>query len=273
MKLVLAIVTSVVALMVLATTAFGQPFCVGTYNVNWENTASDQMIDAIRHSNADCACIQETTNEWFGLFKLQINDLYPYAYKVNQFAFLSKTPLYGIEANDNSLFATATLAVEGRPLQLVNLHLSPLSLPNNANAFTLLTELSDRDEKHVRELDNLLKTIDLKTPTIIVGDFNGISTSKAAKRLQEKGLADSFALVNNNPDQVPTWDLNRMLAIEAGQHPGRLTDAAGYVPIGLRLDFVYHTVHFETVASQVLLYEGSDHSLVVSKLRLKPDGE
>ncbi len=268
MKLAILIVVPMLFAMASNGDSFGQSLRIATYNVNWENTAPDQMLDAIRESNADVACIQETTTDWFRLFKIRLNELYPCCYKANQFTFLSKRSLHGIEANDHSEYAIATLAVEGHRLQIVNVHLSPLNLPGNANILALMKELTARDEKHVNELRGMLRTLDLTIPTTIVGDFNGISESKASLVLQQAGFRDSFASVNHTPDQFPTWDLNRMLAIEAGQHPKRLTDAANYIPVGLRLDYIYHCDKFETTASHVIRREGSDHYLTVSELRI-----
>lgn len=268
MKLGLLIVMPIAFALASNGITFGQSLRVATYNVNWENTAPDQMVDAIREANGDIACIQETTVAWFRLFKTRLSDLYPYCYQVKEFAFLSKHPLHGIGANDYSEYAIATLVIEGHRIQLASVHLSPLRLPGNANILTLMKELTDRDEEHVGELRGMLDGLDLKIPTAIVGDFNGISKSQASLVLQQAGFSDSFASANKTPDQIPTWDLNRMLAIEAGQHPKQLTDAANYVPVGLRLDFIYHCDNFETTTSEVIRRKGSDHDLVVSELRI-----
>lgn len=41
------------------------------------------------------------------------------------------------------------------------------------------------------------------------------------------------------------------------------------LPLRLRIDYIFHSPHFETKSSQVLDITGSDHRLVVSQLQLQ----
>jgi endonuclease/exonuclease/phosphatase family metal-dependent hydrolase len=85
----------------------------------------------------------------------------------------------------------------------------------------------------------------------VLGDFNSISTFVAPATLTKAGLIDSFAKAHpDDADAHATW-----------RWPTRP------LPIALRIDYIFHTPHFTTTASEIIRREGSDHSLVVSELR------
>ena len=69
--------------------------------------------------------------------------------------------------------------------------------------------------------------------------------------LRQRGYRDSFAAVNENPDDWATWRW------DLGGHP-----------LAMRIDFIFHDDALDTIASRIITNESSDHSLVVSELAL-----
>lgn len=78
-----------------------------------------------------------------------------------------------------------------------------------------------------------------------------MSTFAAPRQLAELGLTDSFAKVTENADSQPTW---------------RWPVGNGHIQF--RIDYVFHSRHFETVDSRIVPTTGSDHFLLVSEMKL-----
>src|SRR5690606_8170728 len=96
----------------------------------------------------------------------------------------------------------------------------------------------------------IAKAIDPQQPTIVVGDFNSLSTFRAPRRLVELGFVDAYASVHEDADTHHTWTV-----------PTRA------LPLSLRIDHVFHTPHFVTTGAEIVRREGSDHALVVAELK------
>jgi endonuclease/exonuclease/phosphatase family metal-dependent hydrolase len=135
----------------------------------------------------------------------------------------------------------------------VNVHLTPVVLKQGDRFAAVMDALSDAEAKHKVEITAVTKGLDLDKPTIVLGDFNSISSFIAPKTLADMGMVDSFTSVVANPDTHATW-----------------TWPTRPLPISLRIDYIFHTKHFSTKESEIIRREGSDHSLVVSELLLKP---
>ena len=91
--------------------------------------------------------------------------------------------------------------------------------------------------------------IDCLRPTIILGDFNSISSFNAPQRLASLGLIDAYARIHDDADTHPTW-----------------TWPTRPLPLALRIDYIFHTRHFKTAESEIVRREGSDHFLVFAVL-------
>ncbi len=72
--------------------------------------------------------------------------------------------------------------------------------------------------------------------------------------LDEKGLVDSFAAVTKSPDGYPSWHW-----------------PVGPIEISARIDHLFRTRHLSTLESRILDGNGSDHRLVVSRLKWPKD--
>ncbi len=234
---------------------------MATFNVNWGNRRGDPVIDAITTANADVLCLQETTRQSEQFLRLHLAEQYPVfhsvghkgEYAAERFTFASKTELRDLTFHppDAGLFGfySATFQLGTKNVRIVNAHLSPLLMRRGDQIQQAIKALTDAEEKHAAEIEAILRTIKVDHPTIVVGDFNSLSTFSAPQRLVKHGFQDSFALLHSNADAHPTW-----------HWPTRP------VPLALRIDYIFHSPHFTTVKSEVIRRDGSDHYLVVAEL-------
>ena len=242
--------------------AYGQSFRIATFNVNYANTRGDQVLDAISEASPDILCLQETTLQSEGWLRKQLADSHPEfpsaghegKYYAERFAFASKLEPVELVYHPPKAglfgFYEATYTVHNRKVRIVNVHLSPFGIPRGAGLTDALAAISKTEAKHSAEIDAILDSIDPETPTVICGDFNSLSTFKAPSSLVENGFIDSFASLHNNPDQHVTWNW-----------PSRP------IPLRFRIDYIFHSKHFQTIESAVIEKQGSDHFMVVSELK------
>ena len=146
-------------------------------------------------------------------------------------------------------FYTAILDYNSERVQIVNVHLTPFQFKRGGGISDAITALTTTEETHAKEIDAIAKAIDATRPTIVVGDFNSISTFVAPQRLLKLGMVDAFASIHENADSHPTWNW-----------PTRP------IPLSLRIDYIFHSNHFSTTKSEVLRRDGSDHALVFAVL-------
>lgn len=133
-------------------------------------------------------------------------------------------------------------------IQIVNVHLTPFHGSLKDGVLGATAALASTEKTHAVEIDAILERVDSKRPTIILGDFNSLSSFVAPKRLKEKGFKDAFAVLNSKPDSHPTW-----------------TWPTKPIPISLRIDYIFHSNHFTAKKSEVVRRAGSDHSLLFAE--------
>lgn len=260
--------------------AQAQSLCVATYNLNYGNRRGDQVLDAISKASPDLICFQESTVQSEQFLRDRLAKIYPFFYSIGhqgkyyaeRFAFASKTKLTDVEfvAPTQGLFGfyLATLEigrdawapnsevgrdglVPSQKIQIVNIHLTPFHGNLKDGVLSATSALASTEKTHAFEIDAILKRVDEKRPTIILGDFNSLSSFVAPKRLKELGFKDAFAELNSKPDSHPTW-----------------TWPTKPIPISLRIDYIFHTDHFIANKSEVVRREGSDHSLLFAEFDL-----
>ncbi|HPD29680.1 MAG TPA: endonuclease/exonuclease/phosphatase family protein [Phycisphaerae bacterium] len=246
---------------------------VATLNVYFENRSPEPAVKAIRESKADAVFLQETTSKIEQLLRKELKDLYPYTVfkggggriPTDRFGVLARSPIEKTRflPPRSGLFGTlvAQTVMDGRRLQLVNVHLKPLQLQPNARPAQHLQAFKALDKAHTAELGFILKSIDPKLPTIIAGDFNSIPPSSGPRLLAEKGYVDAFKLPSTNPAEneegsgTPTWQIDTELG-----------------PIRLRIDYIFCSKDLTAVTGKVIPDTGSDHRLVVAEIGL-PKGD
>lgn len=248
-------------LFMLASHSHGQSIRVATFNVNWGNRRGDQVIDAITTAKADVLCLQETTLQSEQFLKSQLAGQYPVfhsvghkgKYAAERFTIASKKELRDLTFHppDAGLFGfySATIQLRTKDVRILNVHLSPLLIRRGDGIRQAIEAFTDAEEKHTEEIEAIVRTIDVDQPTIVVGDFNSLSTFGAPQRLMKLGFQDAFASIHPNADAHPTW-----------YWPTKP------VPLAFRIDYIFHSSHFTAAKSEVIRRDGSDHCLVVADL-------
>lgn len=248
-----------------------QSLRIATFNVNYDNLATDEIVEAITSSNADVLCIQESTKRSLAILRQRLSDVYPHRTTVGEFSFASRSELQDLQFYESGRGCYSALVTIGRRrMRIVNVHLSPPSVHENPNIVGLLQALKISDERNRNEMAAILEHIDASIPTVIAGDFNSLSVSKAPSLLRALGFIDSYATIHQDADSNSTWDWQSMQKLEPRYVKKDLPFAefAGNLPFGLRVDFIFHTDHFRTLSSEIIPGGGSDHYLVVSELKI-----
>lgn len=254
---------SIIIVSCFASSAWAQTLCVATYNLNYANRRGDQVLDAIATSDPDLICFQETTIQSERFLREHLEKTHPFFYSVGhkgqyfaeRFAFASKTKLTNVKFTEPNAglfgFYAATVDTSRGPIQVVNVHLSPFQFKRGGGIADAMTALSATEANHAIEIGAIVEAIDRRKPTIVLGDFNSISTFVAPQRLVDLGMIDAFGSVHAEADSHPTWSW-----------PTRP------LPIALRIDYIFHTDHFITTKSEVVRRDGSDHALVFAVLKI-----
>ena len=236
---------------------------VATYNINWGNRDLGQMVGTIEQADADIVCLQETTGQSEAHIRRTLGKRYPQVhfeghegrFAAERFGFLSRHPIKQLSflPPKHGLFGAyvAQVALKDRNVQIVNVHLQPAILRRGGGLAQAYAALVAMEQTHEKEISYLFERIDKDLPTLILGDFNSVSTFHAPTFLKERGLADSFAQVHEEPDAHFTWHW----PLKYGQW-------------SLRIDYIFHSPHFATRESRILRSEASDHYLLTSTLSL-----
>ncbi len=258
-----SLATLLVVAFLVASPAHGQSVRVATYNLNWGNRSGDQVLDAITTAKADILCLQETTVQSEPFLNRHLADRYPEfhsvghngQYAAERFVIASTIRLRDLAFHPPGRglfgFYTALFRIGNRDVRLVNVHLTPLQVRSGGGFRDAMKALSTTEDVHAAEIEAIVKTVNANQPTIVLGDFNSVSTFKAPKRLVQLGFVDSFASVTADADTHPTW-----------YWPTRP------LPLSLRIDYIFHSGHFQTTKSEIIRRDGSDHYMLVSELKL-----
>ncbi|WP_442505713.1 endonuclease/exonuclease/phosphatase family protein [Novipirellula sp. SH528] len=249
----------------LASYASADSIRIATYNLNWGNRRGDNVLDAIANADPDLICFQETTVHSERFLRERLAKTHPYFYAAGhegryageRFAFASKVELTEVTFVPPTAglfgFYTANLDFSDTTVRIVNVHLTPFQIKRGGGIGDAMAALSITEDKHATEIDAIVDTIDCKRPTIVVGDFNSISTFIAPRRLTGLGLIDAYATVHEDADSHPTWNWPTQP-----------------LPLALRIDYIFHTPHFTARESEIVHRDGSDHSLVFAVLNVEP---
>jgi endonuclease/exonuclease/phosphatase family metal-dependent hydrolase len=234
-------------------------FRIATFNINWGNVDLEQITDTLRDCDADLVCLQETNSvsrrhitrglrSEYRFMRFQAGDK-----PAGGFAYLSKAPIeqfnYFPPGEGKFGVCIARVKLAGRELQVVNIHLTPLSNDPPSGVRDAARRFGELDRVHRKELEFVHRQIAPDTASIIVGDFNSPVFLSAPQRLIDRGFTDSFAAVNPDPEQHITWQWNLN---------GRVWKA--------RIDHILHGSSCRTIESSITPNDASDHFLLVSTL-------
>lgn len=231
---------------------------LATYNINYGNPDLSRVTQTIRESKADVVLLQETNRKSRLYFQRRLKNTYPYMkYRDGKlaegFAFLSKTPIKKTRfvPRKHGYFGTwiATIDVEGKAVQIVNVHLQPMIFRPNVQAKDLPSHLRKTEGIRLKELALISKYLEKDAPVIVAGDFNAPPAFPSACFLIAKGFVDSFASVTKDAAKHHTWRW-KLKSVEVRN----------------RFDYIFHSSHFETQSSEIMVKKGSDHFLVKSSM-------
>ncbi len=233
-------------------------FRVATYNINWGNPDLPKVVETIREADADLICLQETNRRSERYLRRALGRDYRYRFfhrssAAGGFAFLSKAPLHHVRyfPPEHGWFGTlvARTRLGGRDVQIANVHLHPV-IPRRRDGLGGLVKLFLRTEKtRAKEIRKVYADLSTEIPTLVVGDLNSTPNLSAPHFLRGKGFADSFAAVTESPDRYVTWSWWYRGVKWQG-----------------RIDYIFHSAHFRTISSRILVSDASDHRLLVSTL-------
>lgn len=249
-----------ILIVVVSNIAFcAQPLRVATYNLNYANRSSDEVLDAIAEADADILCLQETTPNSERFLRRKLAADYPEFYAAGhkgkhfaeRFVIASKRKLRDVVFEPPGEgpfgFHHAIFDHQGTDIRIVNVHLLPFVVPRNATLSDAMKVVAATETIHATEIAEILNVVDGSNPAIVAGDFNSLSTFAAPTALMDVGFIDSYGAVHEKADTHPTW-----------QWPTRP------IPLRLRIDYIFHSKHFRPLNSAIIRREGSDHSLVVT---------
>lgn len=237
---------------------------IATFNINFGNARLDLVREAIQDSKADIVVLQETNEESEKYLREAFTASYPHCkfcgsdrrYLAGRFGIFSSFPIVEMTFVDaeHGLFGTPIyrLKLGSQELRLVNVHLTPFLVTARGGLASAFERMQETEVAHRREIELINEQMVGDMRTVILGDFNSLSNFAAPTFLRERGFTDSFAAVNDNPDQHPTW-----------QWP------LGSEKLSFRIDYIFHDSSFESVSSRVIRKDASDHHLLLSQLRLK----
>ena len=224
-----------------------------TYNVLADPHPLDQAIAMLRASGADIIGLQEVSKQYDSVLKAALSDLYPYVashpqpLRFDGQAVYSKFPILEDTYWQYEWLPTplghqrVVLQLPTTTFVLYNVH--PTHPGMNGKNFD--------PSYRAREIADLLQRIGRETlPVIMMGDFNMPDHSDDYRALR-KQLEDSYRDVGWGMG----WTFRAMLPLAF-----------------LRLDYVFHDKHWETLRAEVVQpHGGSDHFAVLARVALVMD--
>jgi endonuclease/exonuclease/phosphatase family metal-dependent hydrolase len=234
-------------------------FVVATYNIYCGNLNLPRLSKAMAESHADLIALQETNPESERYLRGALAKHYPYMqFRAGQgsegLGFMSRSPLKDLTylAPTRGLYGAWLVEVQlaSNKVTVANTHLRSPDLSRATNGYSFFRVFLETDAIQEGEIHRVLELLPRQKPVIVLGDFNSLATSSPARTLREQGFVDSYAAVNDHPDQTGTWRCRQLNYAWA-----------------FRIDFIFHSPAFATLASRILQTDASDHALLVSRCK------
>ena len=216
-----------------------------TYNVNWGGYRADLALQAIRDSDADIVCLQETTPQWEDYLRQSLPQ-YSFARFRNSklrmgggLAFLAKVP-----AEEIAYIPSETDWFDGwimkfhtaiGPVQVLNVHLRPPVSDSGSWVSGYFTTSDDRQ----KEMERFYGKRDTKTPLLVLGDFNDHESSRVGEWLEAQGLTNALPQFDR---YSPTWKWKTSV-----------------LTLSRRMDHVFYSPELDCAAARVIPAGASDH--------------
>ena len=243
----------------------GQRLKIVTFNAWGGNKNMCTSVDWLIQSQADVIILQEIEPPGYDARLADLYAQYPYeAIGDSHIRIFSKIPLV-----EQKLVKIGELPYERYALRVVletgvviyGVHPCVprddfLQLPKMLNFFPINFILRYDETHRNRQIRCLLEHIRHETaPIIVAGDFNTSDNSTIYQELAEE-LHDSYREVGTGFGH--TWSV-----------PGAGYKMPPFMPLLLRIDYIWHSHHFRAVESYRGIPLGSDHLPVVAVLECK----
>lgn len=248
------------------TAASGSVLNIVTFNVWGDNPRLDEVQAWLREVNADVVMLQEIPEHYANGGLSVLEDVYPYQFVQDTRAWgnaiLSRLPFiqtenFDLEGDGTLSHQRIVINVGDQTMALYNIHLLmpicdrphfylPIDNP------VLHVALRYDDGSRNQQIGRLLTTIETeKFPFVVAGDFNTSSQSVIYNTLAGQ-MKDSFS--EAGVGLGGSWPV----AVN-----GELPD---FFPALIRVDYIWHSDHFQAVEANIGPKLGSDHLPVLATL-------
>ncbi|MEK7449018.1 MAG: endonuclease/exonuclease/phosphatase family protein [Planctomycetota bacterium] len=216
-----------------------------TWNVNWGMPEAEQTLAVLRQAEADVVCLQETTPRWESFLRGWLGKEYPYmkfrhAGGAGGQALLSKKAFQELQyvVPSDGWFAGWIYEVQTDigPLQILSVHLHPAL--NEQGSFSASAYFSTKQTR-LNEIKTLFPLLKKDRPTLLVGDFNEGTSSRAVEWIVTQGFTNALAEFDYKSD---TWKWKTSL-----------------LTLSKRFDHILYSKEIYCLVSEVIKSGGSDH--------------
>lgn len=236
---------------------------VMTYNLLGYHDFADAIIANVQAEDPDLVLLQELNPEVAKAIENDLNEAYPYQilHPLKGAAGMGVISRYPISESGEDLSGEwpytpqiLDLRWQGEVIKVINFHMVPTTSAN-AQVITRTFELRNT------QAQSLINYAQQAGPSIIGGDANATPLSEVHQALTEV-LVDSW--------QTAGFGLGHTFPGSDIPGSSRPYIAGRPVPMWLaRIDYVFHSPHWETVQARVARFDGvSDHRGVVAELTL-----
>jgi len=237
-----------------------------TFNTHGEDKFLSPMLNILRTANADVVGLQEVSFALAARIRTELAELYPHqALHPNGYgsagqAILSRFPIledrYWRNLNIPNFLAhqRAVLTVNGKRLVFYNTHpVHPAMVDKALDAVPRGWEVRDVLHRAAAEYD----------PVIIAGDMN-LTDQTDDYRAITALFGDVYREVGQGMGySFPDWREEHARSVMGGKY-------LYWMPLFMRLDFIFHSAHIRPLAAQVWDHSGgSDHRPVFARLSIE----
>jgi endonuclease/exonuclease/phosphatase family metal-dependent hydrolase len=228
-----------------------------TYNTGLGLASREHLAESLLAADADIVGLQELDASLAGIGDA-LRSVYPYQ-ALHPLGIPGKGLLSRFPLRDAQLLPLlpgrpdlrAVVEAPAGPIDIFVAHPPPLRISRgrwreNAGA--------------ARQIEALAEAATAGAPAILLGDFNRLPNQQAYRLLRDAGLIDAFDAAGQG------WGGTLPTRLFGWAQRGHVVGAIPLPPL-LRVDYVWHTRHFTTLASWTGLHAGSDHLPVIARLR------
>lgn len=247
-------------------TAQSAPLHILTYNVSEDNAQPNVVIAWLQQQDADVIALQEVSTAWDVRLATEVQSVYPYSASIiserNRRAnvTLSRYPIQQSQPLPELDSLYTRLCVDNRAVDFYNISLeTPFegeSEPITGIGWLDLSLRYNEENQHEQVEQLLTYLTDATRPAILAGDFNLTDRSNSYRALAAR-LTDSFDAAGTGSGL--TWPV------------AEVYDLPDFLPALLRIDYIWHSEHFQPQAAAVIEGVGSDHLAVTASLAYAPE--